>query len=469
MNQDELMLLIKEGEGYLLEFKENISDIDREIVAFANSSGGRLLIGVKDNGEIKSLNITNTLISEIHDIANNCDPKIKLNIDKVEDVLVLTVEEGKDKPYQCKKGYFIRVGSNTVKMKRDELIQFFIDVNKKTYDSVINTKFSFEKDFDYEKYNRYLKLANITNVVDTKEVLESLGVMERGYFNNAGVLFFSKDPQRFFLNSVYTVALFRDLNGVDVIDRKEVKGSLFEIVEQVMTFVKLYTKVAYKFTGAPQRIEINQFSIEAVREAVINSVMHKYYLEPGHNNILKVLPDRIEIENYWLKPSHFILGKTVFRRNPIITDLFLRMDYGEKMGSGLERMNTICKKENSPLPEIDVKENYFYITFKQNKDYLELKAQESHQDVAKRSPTSHQDITSTLTVVNERELLELISQNEKITAEELAEKLSLSKRQILRHIARLKKKDVLERIGAHYGGYWRIKGFILGKSKLGEK
>lgn len=57
---------------------------------------------------------------------------------------------------------------------------------------------------------------------------------------------------------------------------------------------------------------------DAIREAVINSVMHKYYFEHGHNNILRFMPDRIRIENYWQRPSPFVLGRTVFRRNHII-------------------------------------------------------------------------------------------------------------------------------------------------------
>ncbi|GAH95032.1 unnamed protein product, partial [marine sediment metagenome] len=75
----------------------------------------------------------------------------------------------------------------------------------------------------------------------------------RLYFNNAGILFFAREPQRFIRWSVFTVALFKDNAGVDIIDRKEIEGSLFEIVEEVMKFVRLYSKVAYRFTSSPRR------------------------------------------------------------------------------------------------------------------------------------------------------------------------------------------------------------------------
>ncbi|MHB8278695.1 MAG: ATP-binding protein [Candidatus Humimicrobiaceae bacterium] len=101
-------------------------------------------------------------------------------------------------------------------------------------------------------------------------------------------------------------------------------------------------------------------------------IINKYYFEQGHNNILRFLPDRIRIENYWQKPSRFVLGKTVFRRNHVIADLFSKIHFGEKMGTGFERIKEICEKENSPFPEIEFDENYFYVTFRQSREYLEM-------------------------------------------------------------------------------------------------
>lgn len=233
---------------------------------------------------------------------------------------------------------------------------------------------------DKERFSKFLQLAGISEVDDTNKMLINLNVAEKQeenlIFNNAGVLFFAKEPQRFISWSVFTVALFKDNAGVDIIDRKEIEGSLFEIVEEVMKFVKLYSKVAYRFTGEPQRENIYEYPFDALREAVINSVMHKYYFEDGHNNILRFFPDKIRIENYWQIPSNFILGKTVFRRNQIIAGLFSKIHFGEKMGTGFERIKEICEKENSPFPEIEFNENYFYVTFRQSREYLEMAEKE---------------------------------------------------------------------------------------------
>ena len=77
MNKDELRLILEEGEGYRIEFKESMTSIDKELVAFANSSGGRIFLGITDDKEIKGVKITNKLKSQIQDIANNCQPPIK--------------------------------------------------------------------------------------------------------------------------------------------------------------------------------------------------------------------------------------------------------------------------------------------------------------------------------------------------------------------------------------------------------
>jgi ATP-dependent DNA helicase RecG len=78
MNRQELKLILEEGEGYRIEFKEKVSDLDREMVAFANASGGRIFLGISDQGTVKGIAINNTLRSRVQDIANNCDPSVKI-------------------------------------------------------------------------------------------------------------------------------------------------------------------------------------------------------------------------------------------------------------------------------------------------------------------------------------------------------------------------------------------------------
>lgn len=462
MDQEELKLILQEGENYSTEFKEGISKLDKEIVAFANSSGGRVFLGIDDKNNVKGIKITNKLKSDVNDIARNCDPSISIKLDSVKynekEILIVNISEGKDKPYQCRAGFFTRIGPNAQKLKRDEILDFIIEANKKTFDSLTTKEFNFVKDFDKEKFLNYLEIAGISPVLGTKELLKNLGVLKEYGLINAGILFFTKDPQRFFPQSVYTCAVYKDVEGTDVVKREEIKGGLFEIVNKVIDFVKFYTKVAYKFTGKPQRENIYEYPLEAIREAVINSVMHKYYPEPGHNNILAIFPDHIEIEDYWIKPKKFILGKTKFRRNPIITDLFLRIGFGEKVGSGIRRMNKICKEENAPKPEIDAQENYFYVTFRPSYEYLDFISTERAEKglVEKRYEKWYEKWYERGLTEREIEVIIEIKKNPKISIKKLSRTIGINPSAVQRHMEKLKEKGVLKRIGPAKGGYWEV-------------
>jgi len=437
MDKKEINFILQEGEGLKIEFKESSNNLDKEIVAFANSEGGKIFLGVTDHNKIKGINITNKLKSQIQDMANNCDPSIEIKLEQFENILTIEVEEGKDKPYKCKEGFYIRMGANSQKMSKDEIMDFSMSEGKIKFDSQIDTKFDFNKDFDKEKLNDYLKKANLSKSITKEKILKELGVFDKS-FNNAGVLFFSKEPQKFFQQSVYTTAVFRDIEGADVIERKEINGSLVEIVEKVMAFVEFYVKVAYKFTGKPQRENIYEYPREAIREAVINSVMHKDYFETGHNNIIKIFPNRIQIENIWKKPRHFKLGETVFRRNPVIANLFSRIHFGEKMGSGFARIKEYCKKEKAPYPKIKFTDTHFYIIFKPNPEYLKVAAPQV-------------ELTDL-----EKKILKQIKENPKISRSELAKKLSISPDTVKEYLNKLKSKGVIKRIGKTRAGYWEI-------------
>ncbi len=458
MDKDELNMILKGGEGYKIEFKEGIGSPEKELVAFANSSGGRIFFGVTDDGEIKGIKTTNKLKSRIQDMARNCRPEIKISIEALDDVLIIHVREGVDKPYECSSGFYKRIGPNSQKMTRDEIIDFFKSEGKIRFDELTELKFKYPKDFDRNKLSRFLELAGLSKSIRQDKRLLTLGVAEKQegkmYFNNAGVLFFAKEPQRFVPWSVFTVVLFKDDAGVDIIDRKEVTGSLFEIVEEVMRFVKLYSKVAYRFTGMPQRENVYEYPFEAIREAVINSVMHKDYFEHGHNNILRFLPDRIRIENYWQKPANFVLGETVFRRNHILADLFARIHFGEKLGTGFERISEICKKENAPFPKIEFNENYFYVTFGQSHDYLTLARTETAAEGWYEKwyeKWYEQGLTE-----REIQVLREIKKESTISIKRLSEVLGIYPSAVQKHVVKLKEKGALKRVGPAKGGHWEV-------------
>ena len=115
-------LLIREGEGLTIEFKERYSSrIDQDIVAFANTRGGTILLGVSDDGKIAGEKLTNDLKAKINDLARNCKPGISVQASQSGKVVVIEVPEGRVKPCSCSDGYFRRLNGTTQKMGHDEI------------------------------------------------------------------------------------------------------------------------------------------------------------------------------------------------------------------------------------------------------------------------------------------------------------------------------------------------------------
>ena len=140
MKKRELKELIEQGEGYFVEFKEQIGvGLDKEMVAFANASGGKIVIGVADGGKIIGCTTDNTVRSKVQDIANNCDPRILIHIKTLRyegvKLLVVSVDESLDKPVRCSKGFF---PIDTVFYVKTRLSLYYVFYNLQTQ-NFINT------------------------------------------------------------------------------------------------------------------------------------------------------------------------------------------------------------------------------------------------------------------------------------------------------------------------------------------
>ena len=165
--KEKLPLILSQPEGQFTEFKESTSkSISRELVAFSNSGGGCVVVGVNDEGKVVGISDINEEKSKIETIARNCDPSISVNISSHEEkgktILLIDVPEGKDKPYSCSSGFFLRSGANTQKMKRDEIIDFIYSTGQVNYEEKICKKFDYPEDFDEDAFEEFIRMADIS-------------------------------------------------------------------------------------------------------------------------------------------------------------------------------------------------------------------------------------------------------------------------------------------------------------------
>ena len=297
MNKKELDFILLQGEGQFIEFKENLDkSLAKEIVAFANAQGGKIFLGISDTGVVKGLTATNSLKSQIHDIANNCDPSIKIEIETFENILIVAVSEGDNKPYSCSQGFYLRTGPNAQKLSRDEILSFSIEEGKIRFDEQINEDFNFETDFDEPKLNQYLKLAGLTKNLPAKDILLTLKVAKlvknKLKFNNAGVLFFAKNPEKFFFVSKVVCVNYRTNEKVDILERKIFDEGIISNIIEAENYVTKHINVEFEIKSL-NRKEIPQYPKEAYREAIVNSVMHRDYFEKSGDILVEVFRNKI--------------------------------------------------------------------------------------------------------------------------------------------------------------------------------
>jgi len=255
------------GEGQYIEFKESIDkSFPKELVAFANASGGTIYLGITDGGIVKGISTNNRLKSQIQDIAYNCDPSIIISLNETNNLIAVQVEEGKNKPYSCSSGFYMRMGANSQKMNRNEILALAIKSGKIRYDEQICANFDW-KDFDNEKFIYYLKLAGISNNLPKEEILRNLRILTDEGFTNAGVLYFAKEPYKYVISSKIRCIHFSDDDRVDILDKKVVDRGIIGNIEFAINYLKELIPVRYEIKDI-KRKEFPEYPIEAYREAI---------------------------------------------------------------------------------------------------------------------------------------------------------------------------------------------------------
>lgn len=433
-----LELALAEGEGLKVEFKERLANLDREIVAFANTVGGVIYLGVDDSGKVLGIAIDNSLKSQITDIAYNCDPSIKIELEILsqERVLAVHVHKGNDKPYRCKDGFFIRNGPSSQKLKRDEIVTMITQTGSIRFDEAFNERFKFPHDFSQEALGEYLKVSGIATHATTKDILESLGgacVDENHFkFTNAGVLFFAKNPQAFFPESYITAVKYKTNERFSILDKKDFEGPIISQIENTLAFVLRHMNIEPSIQMGDSlhlgaRKNIYEYSPVAVREAVVNAVAHRDYLYDSSHVYVHMFPDYIEIENpggLYRGLTVEDLGKRSVRRNRLIADLLQRSGFVERVGSGFSRMKMALAENNNPPLEVCVT-NFFNIRF--------------YKRLEKVNPAllSSRQVT----------IYRLLCDNERMTKKEMAYRLDVSEDTVLRELNQLIELQIVTKTG----------------------
>ena len=443
---DNISILIQRGEDHRLELKESVAELAHEIVAFANADGGRILIGVADNGTISGTDLSNGALSKIQDIARNCDPPVKLKLIKHRETRIIEVliGESSNKPHRCKEGFFLRNGPNSQKLSRDEIAALIYAYGNYSYDESMNEKFSYPEVFDPLKYHKLLAVIGAESQLAPDEIILNLdlGLCKNGkfYLNVAGVLFLAQNPQKLVKESSVTFIKYQGVDRADILDRKEIVGSIIQQIEDSVAMIGKYLTTSYSFTNELRRREKHDYPIIALREAITNAVMHRdYYYDMSHIYI-HFFSDRIEIEN----PGGLMrgltiddLGKRSVRRNRVIADILYRCGYAEKIGSGISRMRKELTQNGNPPMEI-LTSNFFVVRI-----FPAIMSVSDADSLTERQKT----------------ILHFLSTQKALSAKQIAAQLGVSQDTTLRELARLLGNGYIEKQGVNKATLYKIGKF----------
>ncbi len=371
--------LLTQPEGKMLEFKENASSplrIIKTVLAFANTAGGKVVIGIKDKDH-SVIGVENIIVEEqrlTSLIVDSIEPMLIPDIDIVshedKELIVINVPYLIG-PYYLKssglrKGVFIRLGS-TNRMAAPETISSLQRLAKNiSFDEMpcINAN---PEELD-DNYIRKI-LGTVYKNLDKKHY-RSLGILaqhnNKSFASYGGILLFGHDKLRWLPDSLIRCVCFAGTGRSEIIDQKDIKVPLIDAVDEVLAFINRHINVSARFTGVSRRIDIPQFPPEAVREAVVNTIVHADYTMIGGAIQIAVFADRIEITN----PGGLAFGQSMENalsgvsrmRNRLIGRIFREIKIIEQLGTGLLRIVEAYKDYPQSQPLIEEIDHHFRVT-----------------------------------------------------------------------------------------------------------
>jgi len=360
MDSAELLAIIKRGESSKVQFKERLPHIDSlayELIAFANTNGGFLLIGVNDKtGALNGLSFSEIQQSNSQ-IVNAASQKIFPPICvitetiSVEDqnIIVVKIDEGISKPYKDRNGIiYVKNGSGKRKVTSNDELARLLRKGGSLYAEEIPVKGSSTKDIDikqfdlflFKKYKKTLEELN-SEKLSIEQILENLNLAKNGEFLLTGLLSFSTKRHLFYPQfSIQCVSMDGTIIGDTFSDNESAfEGTISEVFRRAMDFIGRNMKKIPETNGfnAPTKWEI---PYEVFEELLVNALVHRDYLISSTVKIL-VFSDRVKIASPGKLPNSLtvenIKNGVSILRNPILLSTVQHILPYKGLGTGIRR------------------------------------------------------------------------------------------------------------------------------------
>lgn len=303
------------------------------------------------------------------------------------------------------------------------------------------------------------------------QILQSLHLMtENGKLNNATMLLFAKDVQKWFVTATIKCGHFYGTKVEKPMASLQIYGgTVFDQVDMAVTFVmsRVDQRVGERIHSA--RVDVTpELPAQAVREAIVNAVVHRDYTSTGSVQVM-LFKDRLEVWNPGRLPQGMTIDKLSSIHasrpvNPVLANPVYLTGYIEQMGTGTTDIIERCEKAGLRTPTFYQDEDFRTILWRpeiadvQDSVRFSIFGNSSDQTHGSRETTekSSQKSSQKNSQKSSQRILELVTADDKITTQEMADKLDISRRAVAKAIAKLRSAGILRRVGPDKGGYWEI-------------
>jgi len=374
----DLVEILKRPEGKTLEFKRDLSSPDgalKTIVAFANTAGGTLLIGVEDRsrhvrGVPDALDLEERVANLVSDrISPRLVPEIEILPWRRTQVVVLRVHPSPSRPHCLSRegsasGVYVRVGSTNRRADADLIEELRRFVRGEGFDEQPMPGLDSEA-LDFRAASE--SFAGIRRLVRRDlETLRLLTVHQgRKVPTVGGTILFGKDRARHFPDAWIQAGRFAGGDKSQIVDHAEIRSHPVRAIDETIAFVQKHSLHSAQI-GAVRRKERWNFPPAAVRETVINAVAHSDYAQRGAPLRVSIFDDRLEVENPGLLPFGLTLEdlpRGVSKlRNRVIGRVFHALGLIEQWGSGIQRMTAACRDAGLAAPVFEELATRFRVT-----------------------------------------------------------------------------------------------------------
>ncbi len=426
----------------------------KTICAFANTDGGVMTIGVKDNGDVVGVRDPQKLLKVISDTIKNkigIMPSVKI-VDKGGKVCITITVKREDRRIDMDGIFYKRSGSTTHRVTGEELKSWIMEEAPLYWTDMHAKNVKIERlsqeaiKFFVKKGLSSMRMSPMAAESSTETLLRNYELMDDEGLRNSAAILFLENPAK-----AYTPASVKigDLSESGrLLRHDEVDCPLVFMPDRVMDLLlNKYLRGVDDIVGL-MRVTKYPYPEKALREAVMNAIIHRNYWGVGLTYV-RVYPDRIEISNPGRLP-HGWTKKNLFNKhssvplNPSIAHVFYDMGYVERWGSGIEMMRDECRAMNLPDPEYNITKGNVEIVFR-------LAPKEPVKGIPEKA-----DALDELTAV-ELDVYNLIAGGDVNTQIEMAELLNVSVMTLRRATTKLTEMGLIERTGSKKSGKWVVK------------